>query len=164
MRREKIVKIASDDPANRDAGKSFRIVEMSAVQADDWGIRALAALARSGADMPDDIAGAGLAGVATFAFRAVSGMAYLDMKPLLAEMMTCVEIMPDPRHPEVKRVLVEGDIEEVSTLWYLRGEVFELHTGFSVAAYLSEARDRFTSRLAAEPSPDSSNIGTSPPV
>ena len=36
-------------------------------------------------------------------------------KTLLAELFGCVQIQPDPGHPEVRRPLVSDDIEEIDT-------------------------------------------------
>jgi hypothetical protein len=117
---------------NRDRGKLFLITEMSASQAEDWGLRALLALTNAGADVPDDIRGAGMAGVALMGIQALSGLKHADAKPLLDEALACVEICPDPSKTEIRRALIEDDIEEVMTRVRLRKAVLELHLGFSV--------------------------------
>jgi len=117
---------------NRDRGKLFLLTEMSASHAEDWGLRALLALTNAGADVPDDVRGAGMAGVALMGIQALSGLKHADAKPLLDEVLTCVEIVPDPSKPEVRRPLIEDDIEEVLTRVRLRKAVLELHLGFSV--------------------------------
>lgn len=116
----------------RDEGKVFIITEMSASRAEDWGLRALLALTNAGADIPDDVRGAGMAGVAVMGIQALSGLKHADAKPLLDEVLTCVEICPDPSRPEVLRPLIEDDIEEVLTRVQLRKAVLELHLNFSV--------------------------------
>lgn len=137
MRKTGIVKI--EDPASRDSGKVFVLKEMPAAVAERWATRALLALARSGIDLPENIAGAGWAGIAMLGFQALSKMDFADVQPLLDEMWACVSIRPDQRQPEVIRPLMwagpdgEGaDIEEISTMIKLRTEVFTLHTGFSI--------------------------------
>ena len=52
------------EDAGRDQGKTFLIREMSAHRAERWATRALMALAKAGVQVPDDLAGAGLAGIA----------------------------------------------------------------------------------------------------
>lgn len=130
-RKELIVAI---DAPGRDNGRAFFIREMPAAQAESWAIRAFLAMGRAGIDIPEDISQAGLAGVARMGFKALFGLAYDDAEPLLAEMMSCVQIIPDPKSPQVRRSLVEDDIEEVKTRLFLRAKVFELHTGFSMPA------------------------------
>lgn len=116
----------------RDDGKVFVITEMSASRAEDWGLRAILALTNAGADIPDDVRGAGIAGVAVMGIQALSGLKHADAKPLLDEVLTCVEFCPDPTKPEVLRPLIEDDIEEVLTRVLLRKAVLELHLNFSV--------------------------------
>ena len=112
--------------------------------------------------MPDGWQEAGMAGLAVIGLRAFTAMSFDVAEPLLDEMMECVAFVPDPsrvdqisRQPIV-RPLVEDDIDEVATLLALRSEVFEVHTGFSVAAFMSTLG---TKAKAALHSPA---IGTSP--
>lgn len=121
----------------RDKGKIFILTEMPARKAEEWATRAFMLLARSGVQVPDNVAGAGFAGIAIMGFQALSSVNYEDIKPLFDEMMQCVQVRPDARHPEVVRYLVDSgsdgdDIEEVSTRLRLRAEIFSLHTGFWV--------------------------------
>jgi hypothetical protein len=120
----------------RDAGKMFVLNEMSATQAEKWAARVLLAIAKSGVDVPDDIASSGLAGVAAFGIKAIGGMSFVDAEPLLDEMFSMVSFVPDPARPTIKRgyggvgPLIDDDIEEVSTRLMLRKELFFLHTSF----------------------------------
>ena len=138
-RREKRVTIPSDDPENRDSGKTFLIREMSAAQAEDWAMRALLALTAAGAEVPDDIEGAGMAGLAVMGVQALAGLKHADVKPLLDEMFACVQICPDRQNPNVVRPLVEDDIEEVATRLTLRKAILELHVGFSLPGVQSKS-------------------------
>ncbi len=117
--------------AGRDLGKCYRLTEMSASQAEKWAAKALLALARGGAEVPDDIAGAGLAGIATYGIKAFAGMTFHDAEPLLDEMFRCVQRVIDPANPAFARALVEDDIEEVATRVQLRIDLFKLHVDFS---------------------------------
>jgi hypothetical protein len=121
------------DPG-RDNGKSFFLTEMSADQAESWGMRALLALAKSGVTLPPDIEKSGLAGAASMGLKALSGLPWEAAKPLLDEMLGCVKCIPDPGKPHITRPLIEDDIDEVKTRLKLRMEVWNLHTGFLMAA------------------------------
>lgn len=141
----------------RDTGKDFILTEMPASQAFKWGYRALGAMARSGLDVPPHIIEMGMAGVLAMGLKAILGADFADAEPLLDELMACVrrveEKLPDGRP------LVENDIEEPITISLLQSEVLELHTGFSVADYLSktwaEAGERARQRDALRNIPTS---------
>lgn len=129
-RRTKEVTITED---NRDNGKRFLITEMSAVATEDWAARLLLALTSNGFEIPQAIANAGIAGVASLGIPTIlKGLKYEDAKPLLKEMLDCVQFKPDPNRPDYVRKLINEDVEEVGTLLKLRAEVFTLHTGFSI--------------------------------
>ena len=98
------------DGAGRDMGKVFFIREMPATQTEKWAMRAFLALSRSGVDVPPDIAEAGWAGIAAIGLKAFGGMGFTDAEPLMDEMFSCVQIIPDPTKPQVIRPLVEDDI------------------------------------------------------
>ena len=156
MRKTKIVPITAE---GRDKGKMFLLREMSASQAERWAVRAFLALSRSGFDVPPSVVSSGFAGLAAFGIRAIAGASYADAEPLLAEMFSCIDALPDPARPSIQRALVEDDIEEVATRVFLRGELIELHTGFSIAAALSKqlaaakTTDDDTSAIPTSPSP-----------
>ena len=118
------------DAAGRDLGKAFLIREMPASQAEKWAAKAFLGMARSGVEIPADIAEAGLAGIASIGIKALGGMRYEDAEPLLDEMFQCVSFLPDPVKPAIVRGLVEDDIEEVATRLRLRKEIFNLHVDF----------------------------------
>jgi hypothetical protein len=77
--------------------------------------------------IPDNIAQAGLAGIAALGVNALSKLSFDAAKPLLDEMFDCVQIQPSPK---VVRALVDDDIEDVSTRLVLRREIFKLHIDF----------------------------------
>lgn len=132
MRKTANVRITDAD--SRDNGKVYKITEMPATQAEKWGARALLALSRAGVDVPDDVAKSGLQGIAILGLKALGGVSFEDAELLMDEMFGCVTIVPDEaKNPDYSRTLVETDIEEVATRVLLRGEVFKLHTGFSLA-------------------------------
>jgi hypothetical protein len=143
----------------RDKGKLFVLTEMSASRAEDWGIRALLALASSGVELPDDVQGMGMAGIAVMGIQALSGMRYEAAKPLLDEMFECVEICPEPSKPNVVRALIEDDIEEPGTRLQLRKAILELHVDFSKAGAQSSQMG-----LATPDSPAPSRITRTSPA
>ncbi len=161
-RTSKVVTITT----GRDAGKHFRITEMPPRQAEKWATRALFAIAKNGgADERDaeEIASAGMAGLATVGLRSLTRMDFDDAEPLLDEMLSCIVLVPDPSKivqetgaPFVRPVDWDNDIEDVATLLFLRSEVVEVHTGFSPAAVLS------TLGAAAKAKLNGAVIGTSP--
>jgi hypothetical protein len=129
----------------RDKGKRFLITEMPALKAERWAIRALMALAHSGVEIPDDAKGAGMAALAHAGLKALHSLSFEEVKPLLDEMWSCVQAMPNPQYPEIVRPLVmneaEGDdLEELSTIWTLRERVFRLHTDFFLKGNQSKTR------------------------
>ncbi len=116
----------------RDENKRFLLTEMSASAGDKWAFRALGAMARSGLDIPPHIADLGMAGVLAMGIKAILGADFAEAEPLLDELMACVTRVEEL----TTRPLVENDTEEIVTIAWLRSEVLELHTGFSVAAFL----------------------------
>ena len=129
---------------SRDAGKVYLLTEMPSAQTERWARRAVMALIKSGMEIPDDVAQAGIAGIAQLGLKAFAGIDDDTAESLLKEMFDCVSIIPDPAKPEVVRGpqhMVDDDIQEVATRLELRMEVFSLHTGFSLA----ELRSKWTS-------------------
>lgn len=119
----------------RDKGKAFLLTEMPAMQAERWALRLLLALAKAGIEVPE---GEGMAALAQTSFSPLI-FGKIDLKEaevLLAEMMDCVEIIPDPK-ANLARKLYPDEIEEVATLFKIRMEVIALHTGFSFPAFPS---------------------------
>lgn len=136
------LKVTVSEKGSRDDGKHFLITEMPADQAEAWAIRVLLAVARSGVDLPEnlkvsgegleeEVAKMGMAGVAQIGFKALSGISWEIAKPLLDEMMGCIEFVGNPTQLEAtRRPLIPDDIDEVKTRLELRRKVFTLHTGF----------------------------------
>lgn len=140
MRKEKDIIIS--DPASRDNGRHYRIREMPAMRTEKWVIRALLALGKAGVELPSAAFDQGAMTLLSIGIPAMLRMDYATMDVLLAEMMECVQIVPDPKgNPGFSRGLVgEDDVEEVLTLLRLRDAVLEVHLGFSIAARLSDFR------------------------
>ncbi|QIC87507.1 hypothetical protein F0336_14055 [Serratia liquefaciens] len=118
----------------RDEGKVFFIQEMPASKAEAWAIRCALAMAKGGVELPENFADLGMAGLAKVGLGLLAKVPFEEAKPLLDEIMTCVQFVPDPQNHAVKRHLIESDIEEVGTRLKLRAEVFNLHVDFITAA------------------------------
>jgi hypothetical protein len=125
----------------RDKGKKFMLTEMSATKAEDWAIRAMLAMGKANIDIPDGAFELGMAALAEIGFKKLFAIDAALAKPLLAELMECVEFVPNPQKPEVKIAypMFETQVEEVRTLLILKWEVLKLHLDFSLAAGLSES-------------------------
>jgi hypothetical protein len=125
--------------ADRDNGKRFKITELPAMQAEKWAAKFFLAMAKSGIDIPSDIAQQGMAGVAVVALRSLGGVDWSLAEPLLDEMFRCVQIyLPGGNGTQTRPPTAQDDIEEIKTIWDLRKEVLELHLGFSIAESLSK--------------------------
>ena len=134
--------------AGRDTGKTFVLTEMSADKAERWSFRAMFAMSSNGVDIPPEVMGMGMGALFAIGVRSILTMQFEDALPLLDEMMECVQVLPDPKRPDITRPLDSDDIEEVSTRLMLRSEVFELHTGFSIAAFLLELGTKAAARTS----------------
>lgn len=148
MRKSIDITITAD---GRDKGKTYRITEMSATAAEEWALRAINGAVRAGVEVPDGLQGIGMAALAMLGAKAFAGMAWFDLKPLLDEMMACVQFVAEKGvHP-----IYDGDIEEAATRLQLRKEIIELHTGFFSRAGAS------TSTSSAAPAPESTDSSKS---
>lgn len=146
MRKFETITITAE---GRDHGKSFLVVEKPAYEAEKWATRAVMALSRAGAEVPDEAIQAGALGILIAGVQAFKVLPFDEAEPLLDEMMSCVHFVPDVSKVDplsgrpLTRALQagddfnDGDIAEVATLLKLRSEVLELHLGFSIAAALS---------------------------
>jgi len=133
----------------RDKGKVYVITEMPSAKSESWAARAIMAMIKSGIQLPPGFDRLGMAGLAEVGLQSISGLKWEDAEPLLKEMLDCVQIMPDPTKPHVVRALmVDDDIEELSTRIKLRAEVWKLHVGFlkavapSISAQLATAQQK----------------------
>ena len=132
----------------RDKGKQFLITEMSASQAENWAIKAILAVGNAGIEIPDNLASQGMAGLMAVGYMNLLKIPFEAAKPLLDEMMSCVQIIPSAN---VKRPLIEDDIEEVQTRLKLRKAIWDLHMDF----FLGESQSTLGSEMPA-PQPSES--------
>lgn len=118
----------------RDKGRVFLITEMSAAHADNWAMRALIALANGGVDLGGLSPQQGMMGMARVALDALGRLKADDAIPLLNELLDCVQIIPEGGQPRPLNMDF-NDVEDFTTLWRLRKEVFALHTDFLQHAF-----------------------------
>ena len=161
MRNTKEIRVTAE---GRDKGKVYVIREMSSYDGERWGIRMMEALMKGGVDIPNGFADAsgGLLALYALGMRAICAAPSDLTLPLFDEMFEkCLTVVPDPKNPLITRgappvhggesvgPLIDDDIEEIKTRAMLRGEIFELHTGFSAAAALSQLWKKGMENLAA---------------
>lgn len=125
----------------RDAGKTFRIREMSALQLEKWCARALIAIFGSTSDIPPELAQAAqtsnTVALLQHGLKCMTGLTWDKVESLYDELLKQVDVvvMPDPAKPEVFIRLHDGNVENhvfsAGTIVRLRGEVLALCLGFS---------------------------------
>jgi len=134
MRKETTVTIEAE---GRDKGKQFHLREMPASQAEAWAMKVFHGLAKADVELPEDLVGSGMAGIAKLGAGIATAIEFEDLMKILDEMFQGVQIIPDPSRPGVKRALIEDDIEEVATRLQLRKELLALHLDFFADAVRS---------------------------
>jgi len=142
----------------RDKGKVFWITEMAATDAEYWAGRLLTMFAAGNTNVPPGFFQMGFEGCAAWiAVHGIGGIDWTVCKPLLDEMMACVTYQPNPERSNiVRQLIINDDIEELTTLMTLREAWFDTHLGFSV-------RGRFwtsTADTSEESNPSGQNIAT----
>jgi len=108
-------------------------------QGERWALRALLALTNTGAAIPEEALGAGMAGLAAVGVQALGMLDAVQVQPLLDELWpACVRIVPPNVKLMPQEILpgVNSQIEEVKTRLEIYRALFILHTGFSMPAEL----------------------------
>ena len=113
----------------RDKDKVYHITEMPSEAGEKWAFRALLALQNAGVQIPPELLGSGMAGIAYSSAQQFIGLQYREFEDLMDQMMTCVTFKPSSN---VERELIPDDIEEILTRVWLKTEILTLHTGFSI--------------------------------
>ena len=137
----------------RDLGKQFLITEMPASQAENWAIQVILAVGNAGIEIPEGLASQGMSGLMAIGYMNLLKIPFDAAKPLLDEMMNCVQIIPSAN---IKRKLVEEDIEEVGTRLQLRKATWNLHMDF----FLNESKS--TSESEAQETIQESSLSIKP--
>jgi hypothetical protein len=152
-RKEALVKVPKFDfGENRDQGKVFFIREWDAARADSWIQKVAFAANQGGGALPLDLTGIGWEGIAIIGINTFLRGSVNDekLRPLIDELLECVKIVRDERHPEVATDVLPDDIEEVATRWWLRSEVVRVHINFSIADNLYALRQSILAKLPSE--------------
>ena len=128
------------DKECRDFGKTFCITEMTAFNAESFAIRAGLAILKSNPSLPPNLIERITDKTITFEDIVSLGLGLFlgvdyheDLKPLLDDLLGCVQIIVDKKSM-IMRHLEDEDIEEFGTLIELRKRVLGLHINFSTAA------------------------------
>lgn len=166
MRKTKIVQVPKFSQGdNRDVNKTFLITEWPAARSDRWIQELMLAANRGAGEIPMDLKGIGWEGIAimginTFLRGAADGPRMIELGDQLLE---CVKIIRDPKHPDVAtEIVADDDIEEIATRWWLRDQVVSVHVNFSPLAALSQLMSSIMQRLPEPaPAPTSRNTRTS---
>jgi len=137
----------------RDLGKQFLITEMPASQAENWAFQVILAVGNAGIEIPEGLASQGMSGLMAIGYMNLLKIPFDAAKPLLDEMMNCVQIIPSAN---IKRKLVEEDIEEVGTRLQLRKAIWNLHMDF----FLNESKS--TSEAEAQETMQESSLSIKP--
>ena len=137
----------------RDLGKQFLITEMPASQAENWAFQVILAVGNAGIEIPEGLASQGMSGLMAIGYMNLLKIPFDAAKPLLDEMMNCVQIIPSAN---IKRKLVEEDIEEVATRLQLRKATWNLHMDF----FLNESKS--TSESEAQETMQESSLSIKP--
>jgi len=116
----------------RDVGKTFHCVEIDPLTAAGFMLRLVSALrVDSYETLIEQLATAkGRDGVPIDAImKLLQGADPRAVHELIAELLDYVLITPDPKHPGVKRPLLENEIRELRTLGDVLMGVFKLNFG-----------------------------------
>lgn len=122
-------------PKGRDHGKVFVLTEMPATEAEPWATKAALLLAKAaGTELPDDAQG--VAALASLDTKQLPSLVKLKVAqalqdPSLDAWWNCVQYQHDPQ--QMPQKIIHGDgcqIEDISTISFLRAKVLELHTSF----------------------------------
>lgn len=122
-----------------DAGKVFRVRQMSAATTEEWAGRALLALLNASGGRADaaslmETAKTSQTAALMQALSGLSGLSWETAKPLLDMLLGQIDRVQNPEKPDVVVRLspdnVNAHIEDVKTLLRLRGEALRLSLDF----------------------------------
>lgn len=121
---------------NRDFGKAFIITEMSAVQGEELAEEVFRIMSRYNFySIPPEVMTMGTAGLATVGLAAIANADRDEARAISQRLLSTVKIRIEHEGKSLERALdAETDIEEVSTLRFLKDEVFRLNFDFLTTA------------------------------
>lgn len=122
MLKEKEIKIET----GRDAGKVFKVTEMPAFQMDRWATRALLVLGKAKKGGIMTISSMSIEDL----LSSLSGVNYDEAEPLLQELLECCSFVKNGQSIVLKKDVIDGIIEDWTTLFKLRMEALTLCIGF----------------------------------
>lgn len=130
MRKEVEIKIED----GRDAGKVFKVKEMPATEMDAWITRALGVL---GADKTIiDVVSLSMSEL----MLNLAKNNYGEAKILLDELLACCSFVKDGTLVPMKKDMIDGVVEDWTTLSRLKNEAFTLNLGFFADGGESESK------------------------
>lgn len=139
MLRTETISIAKDEKFGRDAGKVFRLKEMSAIAKETWSAKLYGLIKKSGAKIPTEklleIEKTKNENSATLAVSLLQDYAIEEASEYLKlqnEHLYCYEIFDNVKDVFVKLTPenIDEHIEEVETLRFLREKAIEFNTSF----------------------------------
>lgn len=122
MLKEKEIKIET----GRDAGKVFKVTEMPAFQMDRWATRALLVLGKAKKGGIMTISSMSIEDL----LSSLSEVNYDEAEPLLQELLECCSFVKNGQSIVLKKDVIDGIIEDWTTLFKLRMEALTLCIGF----------------------------------
>lgn len=126
-------------PEGPDAGKTFRVRQMSASTTEEWAGRAILAMLNASGGRADaarlmETAKTSQTAALMQAISGLSGLRWETAKPLLDMLLGQIDRVPNPEKPDVVVRLtpnnVDAHIDDVKTLLRLRGEALRLSLDF----------------------------------
>jgi hypothetical protein len=122
--------------SNRDYGKVFIITEMSAVQGEDLAEDVFRVMSRNNFySIPPEVMSMGTAGLATIGLAAIANANREEARAISQRLLSTVKVRIEHEGKTLERALdAEADIEEVSTLRFIKDEVFRLNFDFLTTA------------------------------
>ena len=122
MRKEKEITIEE----GRDAGKTFKITEMSAFNMDRWATKALCLIGKSGCSVIELFNKMNEGG----ALEILGSLGYEGVEPLMEELLNCCAFKKDGVFVQMKATMIDSVIEDWTTIFRLRKEALNLNLGF----------------------------------
>lgn len=117
---------------DRGRNLDFKIKEMTSRRLESWLIRALFILAKSGADLPDNVGiKEAIEYIKKTGYRSL--ILHLDVEaaqPLLDELLDCCYIVQERMETKLEGDIIDMHIMDVTTLLTLRMKALELNFGF----------------------------------
>lgn len=109
----------------RDAGKTFKITEMPATQADKWVTKVIGLVGRNGMSALD-ISNMSFSELAVSLIKSKSE----ESEPLFEELLGCCSFIKDGVSVSMKGKMADSVVEDWGTLFRLKNEALKLIFGF----------------------------------